>query len=394
MELKNYNLRYFLMQGCYWALSCIIFGFSAVYLQGKQYTNYQIGVIFAAGNIVGCVAQPLIAGHIDKNSKTLLRYILSTLALSLALMLGVLFLPSACLPLSAAFVLLIAGNILLQPLCISLCLYLNALGSDISFSTARALGSFSYALTSVVLGVLIERVSAAAMPVSYILISAVFGALALYCTLGVKPGNMDGTPHPSAAEKPSGFIEFIRENKRFAFFLLGTSLLYFTHSLLGNFMIEFVRNVGGNSSDLGSILAFMTLTEVPVMLLFSRLTKRFSSASLMRFAVIMFTVKELAIFLAGSVAMFYAAEALQAFSFAIFVPASVRYVSEVIEKRNSAKGQTYITAVISLASIFASLIGGALLDSVGAKAALFIGVLVSAAGTLVSACAIKKSAVN
>ena len=130
------------------------------------------------------------------------------------------------------------------------------------------------------------------------------------------------------------------------------------------------------------------------MLLFSRLTKRFSSASLMRFAVIMFTVKELAIFLASSVAMLYAAEALQAFSFAIFVPASVRYVSEVIEKRNSAKGQTYITAVISLASIFASLIGGALLDSVGAKAALFIGVLVSAAGTLVSACAIKKSAVN
>ena len=394
MGKKNYKTSYFLMQGCYWALSGIIFGFTAVYLQGKQYTNYQIGVIFAAGNIVGCVAQPLIAGHIDKNSKTLLRYILSTLALSLALMLGVLFLPSARLPLSAAFVLLIAGNILLQPLCISLCLYLNALGSDISFSAARALGSFSYALTSVVLGVLIERVSAAAMPVSYILISAVFGALALYCTLGVKPGNMDGTPHPSAAERPSGFIEFIRENKRFAFFLLGTSLLYFTHSLLGNFMIEFVRNVVGDSSDMGSILAFMTLSEIPAMLLFSKLSGRFSCSALLRFAVIMFTLKELLIYLAGSVAMFYAAEALQAFSFAIFVPASVRYVSEVIEKRNSAKGQTYITAVISLASIFASLIGGALLDSVGAKAALFIGVLVSAAGTLVSACAIKKSAVN
>ena len=392
MKQGKYNLRYFLMQSCYWALSSIIFGFTAVYLQGKQYTNYHIGIIFAAGNIVGVIAQPLIAGHIDKSRGTLLRYILSTLAISLALMLGVLLMPSACLPLSIAFVLLIAGNIVLQPLCISLCFYLNALGSKISFSAARAVGSFSYALASVVLGLLVERVSAAAVPVSYIIISALFGALALSCTLGAKPCDTNNALSTEEAEKPSGFLEFISENKRFAFFLVGTSLLYFTHSLLSNFMIEFVRNVGGGSSDLGSILAFMTLTEVPVMLLFSKLTKRFSCASLLRFAVIMFTVKELAIYLAGSVAMLYAAEALQAFSFAIFVPASVRYVSEVIEKRNSAKGQTYITTAISLASIFASMIGGALLDSVGAKAALFIGVVVSAAGTLVMLTAIEKPA--
>ena len=142
---------------------------------------------------------------------------------------------------------------------------------------------------------------------------------------------------------------------------------------------------------MGSILAFMTLTEVPVMLLFSRLIKRFSCSSLLRFAVIMFTVKELAIYLAGSVGMLYAAEALQALSFAIFVPASVRYADTVIEKRNAAKGQTYITAVISMASIFASLVGGALLDSAGAKATLLVGVLVSAAGTFVMMFAIQKA---
>ena len=89
--------------------------------------------------------------------------------------------------------------------------------------------------------------------------------------------------------------------------------------------------------------------------------------------------------------MLYAAEALQALSFAIFVPASVRYADTVIEKRNAAKGQTYITAVISMASIFASLIGGVLLDGAGAKTALLVGVLVSAAGTLVMMVAIEKA---
>ena len=89
--------------------------------------------------------------------------------------------------------------------------------------------------------------------------------------------------------------------------------------------------------------------------------------------------------------MLYAAEALQALSFAIFVPASVRYADTVIEKRNAAKGQTYITAVISMASIFASLIGGVLLDGAGAKTALLVGVLVSAAGTFVMMVAIEKA---
>ena len=392
MELKNYNIRYFLMQGCYWALSGIIFGFTTVYLQEKQYTNYQIGIIFAMGNIFGFVAQPLIAVHIDKSRSTaLLRYILSTAAISLVLMLGVLFMPSACLPLSAAFVLLIGGNILLQPLCISLCFYLETFGSKINFSAARAVGSLSFGLATVVLGLLVERVSASAVPLSYIIITALFGALALSYTLGAKPREITKGAAVEVSEKPSGIFEFLKENKRFTFFLLGTSLLYFTHSLLGNFMIEFVRNVGGDSSDMGSILAFMTLSEIPAMLLFSKLSRRFSCSALLRFAVIMFTLKELMIYLAGSVAMFYAAEALQALSFAIFVPASVRYADEIIEKRNSTKGQTFITAVISMASIFASIIGGILLDGAGAKAALLVGVLVSAAGTFVMMFAIQKA---
>ena len=32
----KFNLRYGLIQASYWALSGIIFGFTAVYLQGKQ----------------------------------------------------------------------------------------------------------------------------------------------------------------------------------------------------------------------------------------------------------------------------------------------------------------------------------------------------------------------
>lgn len=389
---KRLNGQYGALHSAYWMLSGIVFGFTTVFLQSREYTNYEIGIIFALGNIVGFVAQPLVAGIVDKSRKrALLPCILCTLALSLLLMTCVLFLPSACLPLSAAFVILLAGNILLQPLCISLSFYIDSWGYRINFSAARAIGSFSYALSSVVLGILVQRVSINAVPVSYIVITIVLGIITLLFTTQEKPYRSTSYGSIDIQEKSSGLLEFITENKRFALFLLGTSLLFFTHSLIGNFMIEFVRNIGGNSADLGNILAFMTLAEVPVMLLFSKLTRRFRCSSLMRFAVIMFTVKELAIYLSPSIPVLYASEALQALSFAIFVPASVRYVDEVIVKRNSVKGQSYVTATISLGSIFASFLGGMLLDRVGASDTLLTGVLVSAVGTLVMLFAIQKT---
>ena len=100
-------------------------------------------------------------------------------------------------------------------------------------------------------------------------------------------------------------------------------------------------------------------------------------------AVIMFSVKELMIYLASSLPALYAAEALQAFSFALFVPASVRYVDEVIAKHNAVKGQAFVTAMMTLGSIFASYIGGLLLDTSTPKFTLLVGVIVSAVGTLI-----------
>ena len=214
---KKFNLRYGLIQASYWALSGIIFGFTAVYLQGKQYTNYDIGIIFALGNIVGFIAQPLVAGHIDKTrQRTLLRCILIAAALSLALMISVLFMPTACLPLSAAFVLLIGGNILFQPLCISLYFYLESIGSKINFSAARAVGSFFYALANVALGILVERVSAQSVPVSYIIFTAALGALTLSLALGAKPKQEISELQAGQIEKPRGIIEFLRETTRSA----------------------------------------------------------------------------------------------------------------------------------------------------------------------------------
>lgn len=388
---KKLNTNYSLLQMAYWVTSAVLFCFTTVFLQFRGYSNYEIGIVFAAGNIIGFVIQPIIAGYIDRTQRrTLLRFIRLTALLSVLLMLAVYLLPSGSVSLIGAYSLLIAGSTLLNPLCISLSFYIESWGCGINFSRARALGSFAYAVCNVALGMLVQRVSENAVPAVFIVFAALLGA----ATLLFIPGDRAHRAMPEKkvehnAEKPSSLREFARENKRFMLFLVGTAVLYFTHSMICNFMIEFIRNIGGSSEDMGWILAFMTVMEVPIMLLFPKLTKRFKCSSLLRVAVIMFTVKELMIFLAPNIAALYAAEALQAFSFALFVPASVGYVGEVIAKHNAVKGQAFVTAMMTLGSIFASYIGGLLLDTSTPKITLLVGVIVSAVGTFIMLCSIE-----
>ncbi len=383
---KKLNIYYSFLQIAYWVTSAVVFCFTTVFLQFRGYSNYEIGIVFAVGNIIGFVSQPLIAGYIDRSDRrTLLRCIRITAVLAVLLMLAVYFLPSGSVSLIVAYALLVAGNTLLNPLCISLSFYIESWGCGINFSRARALGSLSFAVCNVILGMLVQRVSENAVPTAFILFSSLLG-LATLLFVPVDRAHRIAAPErrmQSASEKPSGLLEFARENKRFMLFLLGTATLYFTHGMIGNFMIEFIRSIGGGSEDMGNVLAFMTVVEVPVMLLFGRLTQRFRCSSLLRFAVIMFTVKELMIYLASSLPALYAAEALQAFSFALFVPASVRYVDEVIAKHNAVKGQAFVTSMMTLGSIFASYIGGLLLDTSTPGFTLLVGVIVSAVGTLI-----------
>ena len=383
---KKLNIYYSFLQIAYWVTSAVVFCFTTVFLQFRGYSNYEIGIVFAVGNIIGFVSQPLIAGYVDRSDRrTLLRCIRITAVGAVLLMLAVYLLPSGSVSLIVAYALLVAGNTLLNPLCISLSFYIESWGCGINFSRARALGSLSFAVCNVILGMLVQRVSENAVPTAFILFSSLLGLATLLFVPGDR-AHRAAFPErraQAAVERPSGLLEFARENRRFMLFLLGTATLYFTHGMIGNFMIEFIRSIGGGSEDMGNVLAFMTVVEVPVMLLFGRLTRRFRCSSLLRFAVIMFTVKELMIYLASSLPALYAAEALQAFSFALFVPASVRYVDEVIAKHNAVKGQAFVTSMMTLGSIFASYIGGLLLDTSTPGFTLLVGVIVSAVGTLI-----------
>nr|MCR4712470.1 hypothetical protein [Clostridia bacterium] len=86
---------------------------------------------------------------------------------------------------------------------------------------------------------------------------------------------------------------------------------------------------------------------------------------------------------ARSVLMLEIAQVMQLFGFALFLPAMVRFITENMEKGEAVKGQTLYVMVTTAAAIFASLLGGRILDIAGARALTLIGTCVAAAGAAI-----------
>ncbi|MDE8735397.1 MFS transporter, partial [Eubacteriales bacterium DFI.9.88] len=88
-------------------------------------------------------------------------------------------------------------------------------------------------------------------------------------------------------------------------------------------------------------------------------------------------------YLAGSVAMIFVAQFFQLVSFALFLPAMVHFIDEVMSKGEAVKGQALFTTIITITTVFSSLIGGMIIDASGAKMLTMVSTLATAAGAVI-----------
>jgi PPP family 3-phenylpropionic acid transporter len=147
--------------------------------------------------------------------------------------------------------------------------------------------------------------------------------------------------------------------------------------------MQIITAVGGNSGQMGRLFSFMALLELPGLFFFSCIRKRFTCQFMLKLASAAFVMKILLTYMATSVPFIYAAFLFQLISFPIFLSASVHLVDEVMEKGEAVKGQSFVTGMITLSNVFASLAGGVILDLRGASLLLLISTALCVAGTLV-----------
>lgn len=372
---KTATPMYIWLQILYWATHCALFTFASAFLLDKGYTNAQIGLILALSYALSTTVQPIIASMFQRFGLRTNNGLAGMYLLAAVIALVLLLVPMGKVVLAVLFVIVLTLQSAAQPVMNTLAQDFNVGGVPINFGLARGIGSGSFSLSSAVLGAALRRFAPALLPLVYVVTM-----LLLVASLVVfrAPEMLE----EKAAEKKTSGGNILKDNPRFVMFLLGSVFIMIPHMFIENFMLQIMQTMGGTSAHQGVAMAVAGIVELPTMMLYSRLSRRFGYKNLLTLAGWAWMCKTLIALFATGPAGMYAAEVMQMFSLGIYTPAVVEYVAAILPRRDFMKGQALAGSSNMLGCLIATSLGGVLIDHLGAKPSLMLLQVFAVAGAI------------
>ena len=365
---KQLNIEYFSLQSLFWMTYCMVVGFSVTYLLSCGYSNSEAGYILASANICALILQPFFADLADRSKKIN----------AMTIFIGV-----RSLILTLIYVVMITLANAVIAFLTSIQFLMDTSKSKINFGLCRAGGSLCFAILSALMGIMIERIGMKSIPLALFIITLLIIGLCIFITRHSINGNIKAVLTLEKKRSSSLFV-FFNENPRFMILSIAMLFIYYAHAFITNFTISIVRNVGGDNREMGYLIAFMALMELPGMIGFKEISRRFKVSSLLLFSMIMFSIKAIIVWLSPSLMTLTFGFALQVVSFAIYIPASVQYANIIIDEKDTVKAQMMFNLMQTGGAVFSSIIGGWLIDFSGISHALLIGAILSCIGTIIA----------
>ncbi|MDO4170839.1 MAG: MFS transporter [Lachnospiraceae bacterium] len=392
-NILKLDLKYAASQIFYYGAFCAITGYASVYLLNKNFNNSMIGLVLALCNVLAVVIQPILASFVDKYEKIQLRNVISVISV---IMIGssiILYVFPTNEMLILIFIVCIFSMItMIMPLMNSLAFVFEKYGIQINYGISRGLGSVAYAVTSFIIGYAVEGFSPDILPLFYVALN-LFLLIAVQLFVLPKNQNFECVKTEETQKEHHtqlSLTKFCVKYKKFIVFLFGFIFVYFAHTIINYFFIQMVTYIGGTSSDMGNAVFLAAIFELPTMLFFTKVSQKVNCGTLIKFSVIMFFVKHILAYFATNMIMIYLSQAMQMFAYALFIPASVYYVNQKIAASDQVKGQSMVTMAMTIAGVFASLIGGVLIDMIGIHYALLVGAVVSFVGMMIVCLTVEK----
>ncbi|EGB93800.1 transporter, major facilitator family [Clostridium sp. D5] len=379
-SVRNIEIRYAAVHSFFCMAYCSICGFATVYLAARQFSASEIGVLLAIANVLTIILQPVLAAYIDGAGKISLKTAILFLCLVTIALLSYLYTVNENKTKIAVVMLLATISILLmQPLLNSIYTYYMEKGIELNFGAARGTGSVTYAVISILLGRIIEHRGENSIVVTGILLYA--GLLVFTLTF-----HIEKTP-PRERNGERNFWNsmklFVKKYKVFLLTLSGFVLIFTEHYIVNTFLLQIMENVGGGAGDVGTSLGIAAVCELPVMFGFSWIVRRSGGSQLLKVTAVAFTVKAVFFLAAPTVGMIHLAQCFQMLAYGLFMPAIVWYTSEAVDMEDMVKGQSLAVMCALSGNVLGNILGGWIYDSLGAKAMLLAGTVISAAGMII-----------
>lgn len=375
MKTKNLTAHYALIMALYWSNLAVLSNYASVYLLGHGFHNTQIGMMIAAASLLSALIQPLLGTYADRPESPSVRSILLMLIFAF-LAFGVL------IPITAgrSQVLLTICYALALTMMLSMVPFVNSIGTlsakegrTVNFAAARGIGSLVYAGTSYLIGRGVANFGISLIPLVSI---AIYAGFAL--SLAAYPFQKTALPGKNRAHG-----SFLKKYPRFLIVLAASTCLYTSHVLINSFAFQIIGTKGGNSEELGVVFAVAALSEIPMMLFFTRFLRKMSAGKWLALSGFAFLLKCVCTLLVKSIPAYYGIQLLQFFGYAVISVASVYYIDGIMAPEDAVKGQAFFTMTNTAGSVLASALGGWILDASGVTALLVLATVFSGIGAAV-----------
>ena len=381
---KQLNIEYFSLQSLFWMTYCMVVGLSVTYLLSCGYSNSEAGYILASANICALVLQPFFADLADRSKKiNAMTIFLISISIIFVCSIGLFFISVRSVILTLIYVVMITLANAVIAFLTSVKFLMDPSKTKINFGLCRAGGSLFFAILSAAMGILIERIGMKSIPTALFIITFLIIILCIYITRHRIHTSYEST-NDLTYQKSSTLLVFFKENPKFMILSIAMLFIYYAHAFITNFTISIVRNVGGDHREMGYLIAFMALMELPGMIGFKEISQRFKVSSLLLFSMMMFSAKAIIVWLSPSLMTLTFGFALQVVSFALYIPASVQYANNIIDKKDTVKAQMMFNLMQTGGAVFSSIIGGWLIDFSGISHALLVGAILSCIGTMIA----------
>ena len=376
---KNLTLRYTVQQCAYWAAAAGVVSFATAFLLEQGFAASHIGILLAAGNLLSCAAQPVLASIADRIGGNIVKWFIAGLtALSMACFGVIQILPLPAGLYGLVYLLGVFTFDAMNPLLNAVSVSYNRIGYRINYGVGRGIGSFAYAVSALAIGKVMAAYGAAWM----IWISIGLLVANVAATLGYPSLTESGVQRQAHSDCCSVPV-FIRRYKWYCVSLLGVMLLAMFHAMTENYLIEVVSPLGGDSGTVGVALFVATAIEMVVIVNFDWLRTKISDSWLLKFAGLSFLLKSVLFLMARNVMAIYGIQLLQATSYSFLSPTQLYYADAKVSPADMVKGQAFITAAYTLGCAIGNFTGGQLLSAFNVRILLWAGVAMAAAGTAV-----------
>ena len=360
--MKKYSLFCIALMAIFYIVEIGMLGYAVYFLSENGVKALEIGILLGVSGIVAAIIQPLF-GHIaDKYDNIDFKNLLTWMgAFVVVLFIGLYCFHNNKMAIMIFFGLLYLLTNTMTPFVNESSFYYSNKGINVNFGIARGFGSLAYAIVSYIIGIYTKVFGARLLSFNGIISSIIFLVIII---LMPRVGNQDNKVAENIINTKTTFnnnSNIIKKYPSFFMMVLATILaMSFQNSECG-YLIDIIKELGGDSTHLGIAISLAAVVEIPTMFLMTRIMKIINVKKLIAISCAVYIIRSF-LFRIPNMTAIYISQLLQMFSFAIITPATVYLADEVMHEEDKNLGQTLIGMAVTIGLILGSYIGGQLIS--------------------------------